>query len=81
MPLDNCTDLHGEMTRQNAADHKVPRHLIRGEVIGSYKGLPLYDKLTDDHGVVRVYGGIVSPREVIKPGALVVNPGVIYNVA
>jgi hypothetical protein len=81
MPLDNISSLDGELTRPNSGSAKIPTHFVRGTIIGSYEGEPIYDQLTDNHGVVRLFGGIAVPKAHIKPGGVVVRPGILYEPA
>jgi len=62
--------------------HRVPRSFEPGPQIGSYQGQPIYDTLTDNHGVVRVFKGIVHHWDLSshKPGCVVTSPGLLYEV-
>lgn len=80
MPSQN-NELNGQLvTRPNGAI-KVPTAFFFGKIIGRFKDHPIYDQLTDNHGVVRSYGGIASTVKDCKPGSMIAGPGILYEMA
>lgn len=59
---------------------KLPTQLLHGKVIGSYFDKPIYESLTDEHGVKRVFYGIAPNANQLEPGAIFVPPGMIYTI-
>lgn len=64
---------------------KVPTSFILGKVIGQYMGQAIYDKLTDNHGVIRVFNGVVTkdmnPKAAFKPNCVITGNGLLYEPA
>lgn len=69
-------DAHLVVESQNFS---IPTGFKFGKKIGTYQGHVIHDKLTDDHGVVREYKGIVLSKLGVKPGAIIAGPGLLYE--
>lgn len=64
---------------QPQAKDLVPSAFGYGKQIGMYKGFPIYDVLTDNHGVVREFKGVVTKITTTAPGAIITAPGLLYE--
>lgn len=68
------------MLHSPAQVSRVPTSFIYGEVIGHYKGAPIYSQLTDNFGVVREFSGLITSSTQAKPGCIQAKPGLVYDV-
>ncbi|MHB1201302.1 MAG: hypothetical protein ACYCZ6_17485 [Polaromonas sp.] len=75
------TTIEVSMPRTAEQQSRIPNSFFYGRVIGNYKDCPIYDRLTDNHGVVRTFSGIMSERQPIKHGSIIAAPGILYEIA
>jgi hypothetical protein len=57
----------------------VPREFTLGAIVGRYRDQPIYQDLTDDHGIVRVFSGVAIDSS-CKPGGVIIEPGLLYEI-
>lgn len=64
---------------------KVPTSFVLGKIIGYYMGQEIYDTLTDNHGVVRFFNGVVTKdmnfKAAVKPNCVIAGNGLLYEPA
>ena len=72
--------VHASMTTYQGVSHKIPDCFYYGKIIGTYLDHPIYGELTDNHGVVRAFGGIAMNGQEVLPGSLVIRPGLLYEI-
>jgi hypothetical protein len=64
---------------QPSSQSLIPSSFTYGKQIGAYQGFPIFDLLTDNHGVVREFKGVVSEACKPAPGAIIARPGLLYE--
>ncbi len=57
--------------------YPLPSTLTVGPVIGQYNGRPIWEHLTDNHGIRRFYDGVAQDARSIPSGAILAG-GVVY---
>ena len=69
--------IHAEIAKGTL---KIPTSFKHGMIIGKYMDFSIFETLTDNHGVIRDFNGIALKNQLVKPGSVIIRPGLLYEV-
>lgn len=72
--------INAEMVCVDGAAPKAPTSLAYGPIIGQYMDSPIYDYLTDNFGIKRIFKGVVSKGiKAFVKDSIIIHPGLLYE--